>query len=278
MSFTAKIRSNTVINGEQAVVTATVNHSINEKPNPSEVMAALQSMSGNHLTPVQGSFVSINEEPTRLTISGVMSLAKHVMPFPGQSAMEQQGFKAMASNMFLDDNEQIWSVKQEGNEKVCVRSNTIDNPEELQGLLAKCTTSITAGGDPSYFTAVASASTAQKQAVAGGTLITFVSESTTKFGVVLGSVFEDDNSASYTGKLKVLAFDADDAEEIQDNQIVAAAADVDWEEPSDLESQATGNVGKSQVTQLVGYYKKVYGHGKEFFREWEKRIRQHAYA
>lgn len=276
MSFTAKIRSSRVINGEQAVVTATVNHSVNAEPSPQEVLASLQSMSGNHLTPVPGSFVTINKEPTRTTISGILSLAKHVMDFPGQDAMVNQGFKAMASNMFLDENEQIWTVKEEGGHKVCVKSNTIDNPEELQGLLAKCTTKITAGNDPAYFTSVASA---QKEQAApqAGTLITFVSESTTKFGVVLGSVFESESPDSYTGQVQVYQFGAPDAEMVQDCQIVAGAQ-VNWEEPEDLESQAAGNVGKSQKDMLVDYYKKVYGHGKEFFAEWEKRIRKHAYA
>lgn len=276
MSFTAKIRSSRVINGEQAVVTATVNHGRKQEPNPQEVMAALQSMSGNQLTPVPGSFVAINQEPTRTTISGVMSLAKHVMDFPGQEAMVQQGFKAMASNMFLDESEQIWTVKEEGGHKVCVKSNTIDNPEELQGLLAKCTTSITAGNDPAYFTSVASAAQAQA-APEAGTLITFVSESTTKFGVVLGSVFESDSADSYTGNVQVYQFGADDAELVQDCQIVAGAQ-VTWEEPEDLESQAAGNIGKSQKDMLVDYYRKVYGHGKEFFAQWEQRIRKHAYA
>lgn len=276
MSFTLNIRNCRIIDGTQALVTATIGHLANQKPNPAEVVAGLQSLCKNRLTPVKGSLVTINKEPTRTTVQGVMSLSKHIMDFPGAEALQNQGFKSLSSNMFLDENESIWTVKEEGGHKVCVKSNTVDNPEELQDLLAQCSTPIAAGSDPGYFQAVAST---QQQQVApeAGTFVTFVSESTTKFGVVLASIFNSEDPASYTGSVSVLASDSDTAETIQDMQIVACSQ-VDWEEPADLESQASGNVGKSQKDQLVAYYRKVFGHNAAYLKEIEKRIRSHAFA
>ena len=179
--------------------------------------------------------------------------------------------------MYLDQDENIWSVEQsENGGKVCVRSNTVDNPEELQDLLSKCSSRIPAGNDPSYFEAVASA---QPTIPNSGDFITFVHESATHFGVVLSSVFEEDTVNSYTGECVVLAADGSEAVQISEDQIVGNVGQVDYEDlPQEMASVSAGNVGKSQIEQVVDYYKKVFGHRPDFFKQLEQRIRQHAFC
>lgn len=271
----AKIRDYQVINGDHVLVTASVNHQVDAQINPADVLISLHNATGGRLSAVAGSFVTLGEEPVRTIVQGVMSMSRAVIPFSDN--LEQQGFRSLSSNMFLDQNEQIWSVQEgENGGKVCVRSNAIDNPEELQGLLAKCTTTISAGADPSYFTAVASGQVATPN---GGDFLTFVDSGQTKFGVVVASVYENEQADSYTGDVIVLASDGDQEVKISDAQIVANVGAVNYEDlPEELAATAAGNVGKSQIGQMVDYYKKVFSYRPDFFKQLEQRIRQHSYA
>jgi hypothetical protein len=277
--FTAKLRESHVINGEQVAVTASVHHARGEKPNPQEVLLALQGATGNKLTAIAGSFVQVSEEPVRQIIQGVMSLSKSFMPFLSNESMEKNGFKSLSGNMFLDEQEQIWSVQEHEGGKVCVRSNTIDNPEELQGLLSKCSVTVPRGSDPSYFQAVAS-SNSKVVAPEAGSFITYTHEDNVHFGVVLSSVYKTEEESSYTGNVIVYDMESQSGEslEIQDIQIIANAGQVEYEEPEELASEATGNIGKTHIEKLVSYYQKVFGHRPDFFKQLSQRIRQHAYA
>lgn len=273
-----KLRDYKIIDGDSVQVTATVNHARHSAPSAQDVMIALHNETGGRLSAVAGSFVNLANEPVRQIISGVMSLSKAVLPFENVEQLTDQGFRSLskAGNMFMDQDENIWNVQETGDGKVAVRSNTIDNPEELQGLLSKCSATMTAGQDPSYFTATASANT-DTGAIPAGSFLTFVHEGVTKFGVCVASVFENESESSYTGKLIALASDAEDSVTISDNAVVNVAGQVNYEEPP-MESESAGNVGKSEIQKLVIYYRKVYGHRPDFFRELEKRIRGHAYA
>jgi hypothetical protein len=273
-----KIRDFNIIDGDSVQVTATVGHARNNKPNPQDVMIALHNETGGCLSAVAGSFVSLDSAPVRQVVSGVMSLSKAVLPFTDAQQLENQGFRSLskAGNMFMDAEENIWNVEETGDGKVAVRSTTIDNPEELQGLLSKCSARVSAGQDPSYFTATASSNT-QTGAIPAGSFLTYVHEGKTKFGVCVSSVYQTEEESSYTGNLIVLASGEEQSATISDTSVVQVAGQVDYEEP-EMDSVSAGNVGKSQIQGLVDYYRKVFGHRPDFFAELEKRIRGHAYA
>lgn len=270
---TTKIRDFAVIDGNHVMVTASVHHARNTEVNPKDVMVSLHNETQGKLSAVAGSFVKIGNEPVRTLVQGVMSLSHAVLPVSDN--MEKHGFKAIASNIFMDQDENIWNVEEAEGGKVAVRSNTIDNPDELQGLLAKCSTEQVAGTDPFYFESVASA---QVDAPESGSFCTFVQEGKTVFGVVVSSVFETEDPRSYTGEVVVLANGADQPTKIDDKLLVANAGHIDYPEVEELESAAAGNVGKSQIDQMVDYYRKVFGHSPEFFAQLEQRIRKHTFA
>tara|TARA_B100000214_G_scaffold357534_2_gene317202 strand:+ start:3819 stop:4637 length:819 start_codon:yes stop_codon:yes gene_type:complete len=272
MSHTTKIRDFAVIDGNHVFVTASVHHGRGQSVDPKQVMVDLHAETEGKLSAVANSFVTINDEPIRTLIQGIMTLSHAVLPVTGD--MEKHGFRSLSSNIFMDKDENIWNVEETEDGKVAVRSNTIDNPDELQGLLAKCCVKQVSGTDPAYFEAVASS---VPDAPESGAYVSFVHDAKTKFGFVLSSVFASESSSSYTGDVLVVAEGVKEPLQISEKQIVANVGQLDYPEP-DLETAASGNVGVSQKQQLVDYYQKVFGHAPQYFAELQKRIRQHVFA
>ena len=273
---TLKIRDYEIVNGDHVLVTASVHHSRGESVDAKQAMVQMHNETQGKLSAVAGSFVVLNDEPVRKVIQGMMALSHAALPVTDN--MEELGFRSLSKNMFLDDQERIWNVEETESGRIAVRSNTVDNPEELAGLLAQCSVPISKGSDPQYFSALASSSSTVANHPKSGDYVSFVDAGRTQFGFVISPEFESDSSASYTGNLSVLASDAEKPVTISDKQVVGNMGFVDYPEPEQEASAAVGNVGKTQVQQLVDYYRRVYSYAPKYFAELQKRIRQHVFA
>lgn len=275
------IHSQQVCGGVASIVA-----SIYRKPgssiDPSEFRQELQSRAGNKMFALAGSFSILDDGPQRVIVRGHMVPAREVLPFnEGQMA----GFSSLSRNVYQDEEENMWSLKDTGNGKFLIRANVIDDPTEIQQLMQSCSSAVPVGTDRLYFSCLQQA---QKniESVSGGDAVLYAHSGELRFGIVLTSASSDDGD---NDTLLVLNQEHNTVDVVGREQVAAAGAvgiqveDETLVIPEHLQQpqvaiEAAASEQTETVTKLVDYWKKVWGYGPEYFAAFERIIRGHTFA
>lgn len=257
-----------------ARVVAQVTHNRHSREDNSLVMESLSRAFENKLTPVRGSFHSVDKAPYTQRIEGIVRVnTESVMV-----SEKMEGFRSVSSNIFMDDEDKMWVLRKTEAGDVLVKNTGIEDSLALRGLLdVACSSGYSLSSE--FKRSTASISSMQAQ-VGGGDFVEYVSASSneTRFGFILASAEED--------KLIVLPQDAapEDEGEVIEKEAVTATfnadefPEVELSEQEQMDIAVSAARGVVDLSGLLSYYKKVFARSSKYYAEFAKRARGHAFA
>lgn len=254
----------------KARVMVDVNHTSESRADGSLVLAALAKKLGNKMVAVAGTFRNVDSSMFVQRVTGIMAVAHQIRP--ADNADQLKGFACVASNMFMDDEKEMWALRTTAGGKILVKTNGIEDDLSLVGLLDSCSSSTARLGNE--FKSMSSYRSSKPE---GGNFVTFVgADNTLRAGFVVAAHADAPSSI-------VLAFDSEEPEEVEDDAVVDTVDDnelPDYEDDEEDEADQSVSAarGVTSVEQIVAYYKKVYASKPEFFKQFVQRIRSHQFA
>jgi len=254
-----------------ARVTAEVSHNRFSREDHNLVSESLSKLFENHLSPVTGSFQSIDKAPYTERISGVVRVNTQSVPMSAA-----KDFRSVSSNIFMDDEDKMWVLRKTEAGDILVKNTGIEDHDSLRGLLdVVCGSGYSLSSE---FRASISKVHGMQEQVAGGSYVQYVSQhgTETKFGFVVASA-EDD-------KLIVLPSDGSVEDgEVVDRQAVVAEYDTaempepEMSEQEKMDTAVSTSRGVVGLSTLLDYYKKVFARSPKFYEEFARRAKGHSF-
>ena len=230
-----------------------------------EIAAAVRKLN-NKLSPIDGSFVSIASDGTFKTIEGIVGILPERIVLSDENRSQ---FESIASNMYLDSEERLWSAKKTDAGEILIKSHAGDDLEVMNNLFA-CVASTTQWQRDN--SAATQSLSAQRDAVEGGDLLTYVnSEGRVVMGFALASVYESEESTS--SQLAVVDRE-NNLEQIDRNLVVACVNgnDIENDETAEFEAVAAGSLSIERIRE---YYRKMFIRRPEYFEKFWQRFTSH---
>lgn len=253
-----------------ARIVADVTHTSESRADHASITAAIRKKLQGKLECVAGSFSVLEKGNFVDRITGVIGAVRESVAITADSDLK--GFRAMASNMFMDDEKDMWVLRKTPAGKLLVKATGIEDDLTLVNLLDSVSSAgYQSGNDHARLTAQCSATKAQ-----GGDFISFVDvNNNIRSAFVVAQVVG-------TEDLVVSQSDVDEAEVIHQGSVIEVHDQDDFPEVKDtaeeqVEQAVASARGTSSIETIVQYYKKIYSSNPAFFKEFEKRIRSHSY-
>lgn len=265
---TVVLQSFAVAGAGLARVLVEVTHNAASRADPSLISQSLKQLVGGKLEAVAGSFVSLDKGSYTERIAGVMSVVREAIPVTPEST---KLFRATASNMFMDDEKDMWVLRKTEAGQLYVKTTGIDDDMSLIGMLDACAS---AGfrNHPDHARMVAQCS-ALASAVEGGDFVTYVNfDNSLSCGfVVAGS---NDESVA------ILPIGADDVEQVNKAAVVTIHPQDEFPSMKQNGEEEAGTVvaaarGGIDINFLLDYYKKVYARSPKFYEQFAQRLQSH---
>jgi len=247
-----------------------VTHTPASRANPSVVMDAIGKKLEGRFQAVAGSFVTVDKGAYTDRIMGIVGRVRQVVAIDDQSI---KGFKAVSSNMFMDEEKEMWALKRTSAGNILIKTFAEDDLSLLNLLEATASSGYRSTTDYAKLSAMCGA-LAKK--VKGGDYVTFIDMNNRAVeGFVVATTDE--------GEALVLPPDSEDGEVVNLEAITDIHDQDEFPEPELTSEEAVDQEvavasGKVDVPYMIAYYKKIYSMDPKFFEEFSKRIREHAFA
>ena len=259
-----------------ARVVASVTHTAESRKDHNHVINAINHKLGNRVRPVEGSFYSLANNQVGETIAGIITANPEMVSVDD----EVSGYKAVAGNMFMDDEEELWTLRKTEAGKLLVKSRGKEDADVIQDLMSSLSSSEvgTMG-----FEARSSVSRDEnvRQEIDSADFITFVNpdSESVEFGAVGASVYNEDGTDS--GLLAVVSSQETGAKyHFVDRQMVLAKF-ADAELGDDAENEYENVVESSgglTIEQIAAYYQKMFQRDPSYFNKFWERWMNHNFA
>lgn len=226
---------------------------------PDQIIASIRGLN-NKLTPISGSFQAVASNGVTQSIEGIVGIIQERIVL---SDTNREQFSAIASNMYMDEEERLWSLKKTEAGDILIKSHAGDDLEVMNSLMA-----CVASSDVGYQESIPASNDLSKQraTVEGGDLITYVSPSRGR--TVLGFAVASAVSEEGTDAGLIVVDREDQVEQIDRNLVVAAFENVEMDETEELEAVAAGNFS---LEMIKDYYRRVFIRRPEYFEKfWDR--------
>lgn len=266
-----EIKSYALAGEGMARVTVEVTHNSASRADSSVVARALEQKLEGRMTAVCGSFSVIDKGQYADRISGIVSVTRQAIP---ATDINLKAFRATASNMFMDEEQDMWVLRKTEAGGLLVKTTGIDDDMTLVGLLESHSS---AGFRNSHaFGQVTASASATADAVEGGQFVSFVGiNNIVSHGYVVATDAGSD-------KIVVLATGDDETEtisrvavtEIHDVSNFPAFEPTADEKLAEVVASARGEIDLAFLTE---YYKKVYQRSPQFYQAFLSRLNSHQF-
>jgi hypothetical protein len=256
-----------------ARVVVDVTHNAASRANPALVAAALRTKLDNSMEAVAGSFQSLDKGMFVERLTGIVGAVRQII---SADASSMKGFSAFASNMFMDDEKNMWQMHKTAAGQILVKSTGIDDDMTLASMLESCSSSTAAANSGEYQMMVAQASSVASS-VEAGDYVDFVNmDNQIAQAFVVASV-------TGTDKLIVLSAGAEEPEQISKVAVTtihdtAAFPDVEDTKEQQVETVVAAARNGIDLEFLLSYYKRVYARSPAFFAQFASRLKSHAFC
>lgn len=266
-----EIKNFAIAGDGMARVTVEVTHTAASRADHSLISKALEQKLAGRMQCVAGSFNLVDSGMYADRLSGVMSVTRMAIPAT-ETAMK--GMTCTASNMFMDDEKDMWVLRKTEAGGLLVKTTGIDDDMTLIGLLES--NSSAGFQNTAEFGRVQASASALATSVEGGHFVSYVNLNNQ---VVHGFVVATDASSD---KIVTMPINGKDVEivsrvavtEIHDQrefpQVEASAEDQQME----VVAAARGEI---DLPFLAEFYKKVYARSPQFYAMFMDRVNQHAF-
>ncbi len=261
------VLSGSIAGPNMARLSVEVTHSYNSREQPERTLAAILDKTGRTLLPVKNSWRKIDSSAFTDVISGVATINREAVPL----TKENRGkFHMYASNMFMDQEQNIWTLKNTDTGNVLIKTNIIEDDAALGELLQSMSsdafksTSTSALRKPS-----------PRDIVESGDYVSYVSPKlrSLQYGFV---VLAFDNAKKYS-ELMVLPKEDINASESISKDSVIDVFQVDGEIMRQ-EEEMTASSRPVSVDDILEYYKKVFRRSPSYFERFSQNVLKHHFA
>lgn len=255
-----------------ARVTASVVHAGGSREDHAVVVQALCAKMGNKLRPVEGSFHAIASNAHGVTISGIVTCNPEAIVY--EDGMD--GFKAVAGNMFMDTEENLWALRKTEAGNLLVKSRGAEDADIISDLMQSLSSSVDRGMG---FEATASArrDVAIRDGMQGGDFLVYVDPVTesVQFGAVVAGVAMD--NGDQTGDLAVIASGGDDSVVIDRGMVLASVKDVEYNDDGLVADQEAVAANAHSLDEIAAYYSQVFRRDPAYFEQFMARWKAHSF-
>lgn len=264
----ANIKHHNVLDGATVVVGATLSHG-RVMPDMASVSAALGAQTDYSLTVIPGSIRTVEKSNFRSTITAAMRPSAEALPY----VKGMDGFKAVSSNVYMDESERMWTLENSADGKVLIRSHVVDDESNIQELMQSCSSVSGSNIDHQAMRSLSAASQLNSVMVEPSDIVSFVRNGNLEIGAIIASESSGDHIAMSFNTSK-----DEGALTISQSSIIHNFGDVGGgvEYPEDTTLVALS--GNARVDDLLDYYQKLYGHNEEFFNKLAAQITSYAFC
>lgn len=218
-------------------------------------------------TPIPGSFMSLAKDGKNHVIEGIVGVVAQRVVLNDEN---RDNYKAVAGNMFVDKDDELWALKTTATGQVLVKSACENDHIVMQQLMGCASSDLN-----DHFYSNIGAQTAQiRAAVQGGDLIHFVSQAsaTAELGMVAFAIDNEDGSDTHT--IRVVRPNGQ-SETVNREMVVAVAHVEDSEEDEeDFEATASATI---DYEKAQAYYARMFARRPAYFDMFMQRFRAHAF-
>jgi hypothetical protein len=267
--LSSKILKSAVVNADQRIVSVSaLLMGVGKDVNSDEVFAALSAATNNTMRVIPGSVIRLDDVGIgQVAVAAALTPATRTLP-----ASHRAHMTSVSSNIFMDDNERLWALRGDGNDRVLVMSASED-PDTLIEMMASCSSDheneLIIARD-SYLRKAIDAHKNVIASVSGGDMVSYVDDG--EVGVAFVAA-----STSGSEELHVFNVASQSASTINRGQVVAKVECDAIKYPDEVQLSESG-VAAGGLKTIIDYYRRVFGHAPEYFKELEACIRQHSYA
>ena len=222
---------------------------------------------------VPGSIRSLSSTKFSEHFVGVVRVVKEAIPV----TKNMEGFRAVASNMFMDDESHMWQLHKTSSGDLLVKSCGIDDDLDLIRLLSGSRSKVNMAQASAFKDLMAKASAVPSN-VEGGDYVTYVDpHGDLNCGYVIASVVEDGQAD------KALVLTQDGQEDLIPKASMVETHDTSTFPPVELVPQEQADYavaearGDININTLLDYYKKVYARSPAFYEQFAARIKSHSF-
>lgn len=226
-----------------------------------EASAVICRSLGGKVTPVADSFTILASNAVSDLVTGFVAPLKTSRPFDGADT----SMRAMAGNMFMDEEEHLWKLQKTEAGDILVRSH-IDNADEIRVMMQSLCSGVPAATAQEHEQVIANHA-ASIGGIPASADILYVDPETQKVmpGVIIAQVEDVANTVAVAG--------ADGSFAISRDLIVCATAfdGLEDAEAKELEAQASSFT----IADITEYYRKLFQRREGYFQEFMTRWRSH---
>lgn len=225
---------------------------------PAEILASLSNACGNQFSVAKNSVKILDSGRVTAVVRAIMVPAIDVLPLE----TAQANMQSLSKNMFIDGEENMWTLRESDSGNVVVRALTVDNPEELVEMMSSC--SSVSNNDP-FTHNIVNRYEQELSHVQGGDFISYFSSESG--AVVAGFVVAE---VEDNGHSKLLALSNSQTPEMIERSAVVTFIDGDeLQYPQDIKVSVSASADSNR---LIQYYKQMYGYAPEYFKHIEAMI------
>lgn len=256
-----------------ARITASVAHTSASRNDHSLVMKALSDLAGSKVRPVEGSFHALASSSVGDTITGIVTSNPETVAYDDADTQ----FKAVAGNMFMDEEEQLWALRTTEAGDLLVKSRGKEDADIISDLMSSLSSS-DVGTLAFEATASSNRDVGVRNSIEGGDFISFVNPQTeqVEFGAVVASVLN--NQGSELNQLIVQASDST-KQPVQIDRALALGVfdDVEYNDEG-LVDENTVEASAHTLDFIASYYQRVFQRDPSYFEKFMSRWMNHAFS
>lgn len=264
-AFASQVKA---LNNQALVMYANVIHGNTDfrQVNKAEVVASLSAACDNQFKPAANSVVVLDAGRVSATVRAIMVPAVDVLPVESASSMT-----SVSKNMFMDGQDNMWTLRESESGNVIVRALQIDDPEELVDMMSSCSSASAATNTDPLVKASIKKYESELDSVQGGDYVSFFSSESASIvgGVVVAEVEDNGNT-----RLLCLS-NAGNPEMVDRGSIVNFISGDEVEYPEDVKVSVSAS---TDANRLIQYYKKVLGYNPAYFAKLSAIILGHSFA
>lgn len=221
------------------------------------------------VTPIHGTFVSLAAEPTLHHFEGIIGVVSERVVVNEETKAAK--YKAVAANMYMDADENLWTLRKTASGEVMVKSICADDTLVMQQLLAVAKTDLNDFNNKNLHM-----QSAQDRAmVQGGDLITYVSQQSCDMQLGIACAAIDNEDGSPTPEVFVVRPNGQ-TETVHREMIVVTAGAIQLEGDEEIQD-SIAVASAADVDRFAAFYSRVYARRPAFFEEFMTRVRAHVF-
>lgn len=267
-----EIKSYALAGAGMARVVLEVTHNSASRENAQTIVQALNKKLQGRMAAVAGSFQSLERSMFTERLTGVVSVVRQAISAEG----DMKGFRAVASNMFMDDEKDMWVLRKTQAGQILVKTTGIDDDITLANMLESVSSVTASSNTGEHNRMVAQASAVSGQAEAGDFVSYVNADNMLVQGYVVAGVQDSDD-------LVILATGAEVEDMVNRVAVTEIHEQAEFPAVDETKEEAVETVvaaarGGIDLNFLLDFYKKVYARNPAFYQMFATRLKNHAFC